>query len=293
MKVLVTGGEGQLGSVLTTELLFAGFDALSLGSSDLDITNSITVSKLVDSQIDFIINTAAYTAVDRAESEPGKAYAVNKLGVENLVRLAKQLAVPLVNISTDFVFDGTSETAYLESDARLPINAYGKSKLAGEVSLESAEIEFINLRTSWVFGENGTNFVKTMLRLAKIRNEISIVSDQLGCPTYSRDIAVALVHIAKEYRDKSRFESGHYHFCGDVSVSWYGFAEQIFSQSAELGIIDSAPALKPISTAEYPVPASRPANSVLNCQKIQEIYGLSPSDWRLGLSKVLKSLPQV
>lgn len=293
MKVLVAGGEGQLGSVLTTELLVAGFDVLSLGSRDLDISNPLTVSNLADLEIDFIINTAAYTAVDLAESELDQAYAVNQLGVENLVRLAKKLAVPLVNISTDFVFDGASTTAYLESDDRLPINAYGKSKLAGEVSLESADIEFINLRTSWVFGENGTNFVKTMLRLAKTHNEISVVSDQLGCPTYSRDIAVALVHIAKEYRDKSRFESGHYHFCGDVSVSWYGFAEQIFSQSAELGIIDSVPALKPISTAEYPVPASRPANSVLNCQKIKEVYGLSPSDWRLGLSKVLKSFSQV
>jgi dTDP-4-dehydrorhamnose reductase len=287
MKILITGKNGQVGSCLVelletqTELTF-----LALDREELDITDPVKVNKIVtEFQPNIIINAAAYTAVDKAEQECELANAINRDGPQNLALAANKVNAVIIHISTDYVFDGDSAENYTESDVTAPQGEYGRSKLAGEQAVAHTCPKHIILRTAWVFGENGNNFVKTMLRLAKTRDALSVVADQFGGPTYAGDISNAILAISKQIaRDSNSY--GIYHFSGFPHVSWHTFAEKIFEIALEQDILDKPIKVNPITTLEYPTPAKRPANSRLNCDKISNAFGIKQSDWQAALVQI-------
>lgn len=272
-------------------LVPAGFTAIGMGSNELDISNpDQVVSKVSEVQPQLIINAAAYTAVDKAESESERAYAVNAKGAENLAASAATLGIPLFHISTDYVFSGDAKAPYKETDATGPTGVYGASKLAGEVAVAEHCVQHIILRTSWVFGAHGNNFVKTMLRLAQTRDELGVVADQQGCPTSAASIAKALWAMASQYRENGSLNWGTYHFSNAPATTWHGFAEEIFRQTVERKMLGKAPKVNPIKTVDYPTPAQRPAWSVMDCSLIQEKLNIGQSDWRDELSEMLEEL---
>lgn len=272
MRVLLTGAYGQLGRCLLDRVP-AEWILLACGSAELDITDRPAVERVVKKfRPDVIINAAAYTAVDKAETDRIRAMKVNAIGPENLAIAAHQQGARLIHLSTDYVFDGSKKTPYTESDLPCPINFYGLSKWEGEKRVFSVLPDAVVIRTSWVFSEYDANFVKTMLRLAETRSEISVVNDQFGCPTYAGDLAQAIITLA------SRAEAaGVYHYCGDVAVSWCEFAQAIFV-AAQRDVL-----VKGIGSAQYPMAAARPANSVLNTARIAAL-GVEVSDWQNKLT---------
>ncbi|MFC3852755.1 dTDP-4-dehydrorhamnose reductase [Salinispirillum marinum] len=286
-KVLVTGAAGQVGSELVKRFP-AGFEVVGYTSSELDITNSRLVNQVIVEQAPaLIINAAAYTAVDKAESDVERAYAVNETGVKNLAQAAMALNIPIFHISTDYVFDGTATEPYKETDPVGPTGVYGASKLAGELALAESGVKHIILRTSWVFGANGNNFVKTMLRLGKERDTLSVVADQHGCPTSAVSIADMLWLFAKKYTEDNDLPWGMYHFSNSPATTWHGFACAIFKQAVEAGVLKKAPVVNAISTADYPTAAKRPAWSVMNCQKIDRVVlGCIPG-WQDEINKLI------
>ena len=287
MKVLVTGSNGQVGYCLVQQLRQQNADFLALDRDQLDITQRQAVWQTVsDYRPDVIINAAAHTAVDKAESEAEQAFAINRDGAAYLAEAAQQIGAAMLHISTDYVFDGQATQPYTETDATAPQGVYGHSKLAGEQAVLAACSRSIILRTAWVFGEHGHNFVKTMLRLGRERDSLGIVSDQHGAPTYAGDIAAALLHIAHHITQGKPTEYGIYHFSGKPYVSWYQFAEAIFQQAQQQGILANTPQLLAIATPDYPTPAKRPANSCLQLDKIQQVFGISPSDWQQALTQL-------
>lgn len=287
MKVLVTGSNGQVGYCLVQQLRQQNADFLALDRDQLDITQRQAIWQMVsDYRPDVIINAAAYTAVDKAESEAEQAFAINRDGAAYLAEAAQQIGAAMLHISTDYVFDGQATQPYTETDATAPQGVYGQSKLAGEQAVLAACSRSIILRTAWVFGEHGHNFVKTMLRLGRERDSLGIVSDQHGAPTYAGDIAAALLHIAHHITQGKPTEYGIYHFSGKPYVSWYQFAEAIFQQAQQQGILANTPQLLAIATPDYPTPAKRPANSCLQLDKIQQVFGISPSDWQQALTQL-------
>ena len=287
MKVLVTGSNGQVGYCLVQQLRQQNADFLALDRDQLDITQRQAIWQTVsDYRPDVIINAAAYTAVDKAESEAEQAFAINRDGAAYLAEAAQQIGAAMLHISTDYVFDGQATQPYTETDATAPQGVYGQSKLAGEQAVLAACSRSIILRTAWVFGEHGHNFVKTMLRLGRERDSLGIVSDQHGAPTYAGDIAAALLHIAHHITQGKPTEYGIYHFSGKPYVSWYQFAEAIFQQAQQQGILANTPQLLAIATPDYPTPAKRPANSCLQLDKIQQAFGISPSDWQQALTQL-------
>ncbi|MBE7637997.1 dTDP-4-dehydrorhamnose reductase [Sneathiella sp. P13V-1] len=278
MKILVTGANGQVGQALATLIQEEGLDAYLASREQLDITDYKSVSECVKSVIpDVIINAAAYTAVDRAEEEIELAYAINRDGSENLAKIADEMDCPLLHISTDFVFDGGKAGAYLETDATGPLSIYGKSKLEGEQRISASHAKHIILRTAWVFG-GPMSFVKTMKRLAEDRTELSVVEDQFGGPTPAKAIAESLLKIAKIVTEENFSDWGVYHYCGKPRVSWYQFASEILKSKTDVTV-------KPIPTSGYPTPAKRPANSVLDCSKIKNIFGIDQPDWKAALKQ--------
>ena len=286
-KVLVTGAKGQVGSEIV-KAVPAGFTVIGLGSNELDITNQQQVTAVIAQyKPDLIINAAAYTAVDKAESDSDNAYAVNQQAVAWLAQAAKQADIPLFHISTDYVFDGESTTPYKETDPVNPQSVYGMSKLAGEQVLAATHNKHIILRTSWVFGAEGNNFVKTMLRLGKERDELSVVADQHGCPTSASSIAKALWQLAEKYKTERTLPWGIYHFSNSPACTWYEFACEIFEQAVKAGVLERKPLVQPITTAEYPTPAKRPAWSVLDCGKIEEVLNTKDPVWKLEVTKLL------
>lgn len=289
-KVLVTGAKGQVG----TELIKAApaeFKVTGLGSDQLDITQQQHIkAALAQYKPDLIINAAAYTAVDKAESDSATAFAVNEQGVAWLAQAAKEAGIPLYHISTDYVFAGTANTPYKETDPVNPQSVYGVSKLAGEQALASTLSKHIILRTSWVFGATGNNFVKTMLRLGAEREELSVVADQHGCPTSASSIAVVLWQLAQTYADQGSLPWGIYHFSNSPACTWYDFAGEIFEQAVTAGVLDKKPTVHPITTAEYPTPAQRPAWSVLACEKIESQLSVKIKSWQQQLNSVLKEI---
>jgi len=288
VRVLVTGAKGQVGSELILEGEKLGLQMLAAGREDLDITQQKAVNSFIQTKNpDIVINAAAYTAVDKAESEPELAYALNRDGAANLAQACADNNIPLMHISTDYVFDGKKEGAYTETDTPNPQCVYGKSKLEGERAIESILEQYLILRVSWVFGANGNNFVKTMLRLGKERDVIKVVADQRGGPTWAGDIATVLLEIAKRCVDGKTIHWGTYHYSGQPTTTWKGFAEVIFEQAEVVAVIERRPKVEPITTAEYPTPARRPANSVLDCDRINRRLNVSQSDWRIGLESVL------
>lgn len=290
MRVLVTGAHGQVGQELIARAP-EGFVVVGLGSDELDIRDQSQVEETVGRLTPaLIINAAAYTAVDKAESEPGQAWAVNCDGTGHLARAAEQLGIPVLHISTDYVFPGDAQSPYLETDATGPTGVYGASKLAGEELLARLCSRHIILRTSWVFGAHGHNFVKTMLRLGANQERLRVVGDQQGGPTPATDIADALWTLAQQYQRQGSLHWGVYHFCGSPSCSWFDFAQEIFRQAQSLGILPHASQLQAISTEQYPLPARRPAWSVLDTGKLARTYGIQSPDWRQGLRHMLRAI---
>ncbi|MNZ94404.1 dTDP-4-dehydrorhamnose reductase [compost metagenome] len=228
--------------------------------------------------------------MDKAESEPERAWVVNRDGVANLAIAAERLGIPVFHISTDYVFAGDAREPYRESDPVGPTGVYGASKLGGEVMLAANCSRHLILRTSWVFGAHGNNFVKTMLRLGREREELGVVADQHGCPTSAASIARALWTLAVQYRDHGALQWGVYHYAGTPACTWHEFALEIFRQAHELGLLERVPVVRAIATADYPTPATRPAWSVLDCSKLHAAHDIAQADWREELGLVLREL---
>jgi dTDP-4-dehydrorhamnose reductase len=291
MRILVAGGQGQVGSALAQQGLEQCLDLIALGRKDLDITSSGSITAVfAEYEPDLLINAAAYTAVDKAESEPELAYAINETATALLADACAERDIPMLHISTDYVFDGTKDSPYVETDPVNPIAVYAKSKEAGERALRERLERHIILRTSWVFGLQGNNFVKTMVRLAKDRDRLTVVADQFGGPSSARSIAEALLMIAAQYQSGSSIAWGTYHYCQKPYVSWHQFAEAIVARAIEIGLVDHAVEVAPIPSAEFPTPVIRPANSKLSSVKFEEAFGVSESEWAPDVSAVLESL---
>lgn len=285
-KILVTGCNGQVGHCLVQQLT-GKVDLLAVDRNELDITDKEAVFATVKSfKPDVIINAAAHTAVDRAETEVELSEQINVKGPEYLAQAANEIGAAILHISTDYVFDGQGKGEYKETDPVDPQGVYGKTKLAGEVAVLQANPKSIILRTAWVFGEHGNNFVKTMLRLAKDRDNLGIVGDQFGGPTYAGDIAAALIKISEKIMQGEAVEYGIYHFSGKPYVSWFEFANAIFDQAEAQEVFSKRPLVKAISTVDYPTPAKRPANSRLNLSKIKQVFDIEPSDWQKALKNI-------
>lgn len=286
MRVLLTGAEGQVGRCVGAQLQGKA-EVLALGYDALDIADRQAVfAKIRTFQPQLVINAAAYTAVDKAESEVAMAEAVNHQAVRYLAEASAKIGAALLHISTDYVFSGKKDGEYREDDAVDPQGVYGRSKALGEKAALEANPRTIILRTAWVFGEHGQNFVKTMLRLGKERDRISVVDDQFGGPTYAGDIAAALIAIGERIVSGEPVEYGIYHYSGMPYVSWYTFARAIFAEGVAQGVLAKAPQIKAITTADYPSPAKRPANSRLNLDKIQRTFAIAPSDWQNALKSI-------
>lgn len=288
MRILLTGCKGQLGQEIIKRCS-ESVSLLALDSTELDITDRDAVMKVTSDFLpDFIVNAAAYTAVDKAESDTNNAWRVNRDGPSNLALVASEVGAAFIHISTDYVFSGLAEEAYLEQDVTQPQTVYGKSKLAGEKEVRMLCQKHIIIRTSWVFGEYGNNFVKTMLRLSAERDELSVVADQYGAPTYAGDIASAIFHIIAQLdlSDDNSILWGTYHYSGMPYVSWYEFAQAIFAKAEQFYVLPHTPELKPIPSSSYPTPAKRPANSKLNCQKIEKNFGIMMGNWSVALNNI-------
>lgn len=282
-NILVTGANGQLGS----ELRKIGFgiwsDVFYTDAAELDITDGKAVLEFVqEHEIDTIVNCAAYTAVDRAEEEADKAALINTVAVENLAKVAYLEDCLLIHISTDYVFDGTATEPYTEKSRTNPQSVYGLTKLAGEKAIRDAHCLYIIIRTAWLYSEFGNNFVKTMLRLAREKGELKVVADQLGSPTYAADLAKAIVEMVENGSVAEK--SGIYHFSNEGVCSWYEFAREIVAQAGLKAEVE------PLTTAQYPTKAKRPAYSVLDKTKIKREFGMTIADWKDSLKVCLQKL---
>lgn len=290
MKVLLIGGAGQVGSEIL-RLAPARFALEAPSSMRLDISDLNAVSQWVAGQKpDIIINAAAYTGVDQAEGEPERAWQVNCTGPANLGRAARNAGAVIFHLSTDYVFEGSQDRPYCEADPTGPTGIYGASKLAGEQALRDACESSLILRTSWVFGKERENFLKTILRLASERDELSVVADQIGCPTSAASIAECIWSLANRYRGAGALPWGIYHFAGAPACSWHAFAEAIVSKANDAGLIHNSPVLKPISSLDYPTRARRPLFSALDCSLIRRTFDIRQPDWQSDLNRVIQAL---
>jgi dTDP-4-dehydrorhamnose reductase len=282
MNILVTGANGQLGKELTIVSKAYPYRMFFTDVDTLDITNINSVSDYIRSNsINAVINCAAYTAVDKAEEEPDKATLINKTAVSYLAELAKQYSLPLIHMSTDFVFDGKKTSPYFETDQTNPLSVYGRSKLEGELEIIKTAPTYAIIRTSWLYSEFGNNFVKTIIRLTRERKELNVVSDQTGSPTYAKDLAEAIMKIITKLKPGTK---EIFNYSNKGVASWYEFAKEIVTLSK----IDCA--IKPIGTKDYPTPATRPAYSVLDKSKIKEYFGLDIPNWRDSLRQCINKL---
>jgi dTDP-4-dehydrorhamnose reductase len=291
-RVLVFGRSGQIGWELRHKLACLGAVA-GAGSPEVDFANPDTIRNAIRAaQPAVIVNAGAYTAVDKAESEPELAWAINAAAAGVLAEEAKRLGSLLVHYSTDYVYDGTKRGAYVETDATNPLNVYGKTKLAGDEAIEAVGGDYLILRTTWVYGARGSNFLLTMMRLAKERGELRIVNDQTGAPTSSECIAQATANILAQVLAPGAGlagRSGIYNLTCAGETTWFGFAKALLRKPNE-GVPGTTPRLIPIMTSEFPRPATRPANSRLSCRKLQETFGVRMPDWQDALALVLETL---
>ncbi len=289
MKVLVLGSNGQLGRCVSDHLKNTDFKVTYTSREQIDITDlKKTENQILRTSPDVIINATAYTAVDKAEEDKKNANLVNHLAVKNIAEICNQLGCWLIHISTDYVFDGNAKTPYKENDKTNPLGVYGKTKLKGELAIQFSGCKHIIIRTAWVFSEYGNNFLKTMLRLGAERDEVNVICDQVGCPTYAQDIAKSIIAILPHINLEKDIQ-GIYHFCGDKPCTWNDFAKAIFSEAKSLGIrIPNS--VKSINTIDYPTSAARPAYSILDCSKIKSYFGVNDSDWMLGVKTAVKRL---
>jgi dTDP-4-dehydrorhamnose reductase len=291
MIVLVLGGHGQLARSFAEAYPPASVRIIIQGRPTLDLLNPESITQTLDRVTpDIVVNAAAYTAVDKAESEPELAFAVNSEGVRRLATECASRDTPIVHLSTDYVYNGTKQGPYLETDSANPISVYGRSKLSGEQKLAQVNPRHIILRTAWVHSPYGTNFVRTMLRLATARKELSVVDDQCGNPTYAPHLAQAILAIIEKIGGEQSPISpwGVYHAVGTGEATWFDFAQTIFRCHQALG--HDIPSVRPITTAEYPSPAPRPANSRLNTDKLARTFGLRLPPWQQGVAECVQRL---
>jgi dTDP-4-dehydrorhamnose reductase len=283
MTLLVFGAGGQVGRALMEE---AQGRAIGFDRAGCDISDEAAIRRAFASgAVSAVVNCAAYTAVDRAESEREQAFAINAQGAATIARVAAAHAIPVIHLSTDYVYAGALAGAVDEAAPIAPLNAYGASKAAGDAAVMAENPAHIVLRVSWVFGVHGANFVKTMLRLGRERSELRIVADQRGGPTEAGDIATAILTIAGALRAPGFDGWGIYHFAGAPATSWCDFAQEIFARAPA-----PRPKLTPIATSDYPTPARRPLNSTLDCGKILRRFAIRQPDWRVALSRVMTAL---
>ncbi|PIE42794.1 MAG: dTDP-4-dehydrorhamnose reductase [Gammaproteobacteria bacterium] len=303
MIILVVGAGGQLGSELVNSgvldrhtVLRADRNESENSESDksyvLDVTDFAALADFFQShRVDLVVNATGYTAVDKAESDRDEAFLINAQAVANLAEICARHGCVLLHFSTDYVFDGERKTPYLESSPTCPLSEYGKSKLAGERLLAEKLDRFIILRIGWLFGVNGHNFVKTMLRLGAENGVVKVVADQKGAPTGVRSIANAVARIVQhDAFGKADFPWGVYHLPSSPAVTWYQFAETIFAQALELGLISKTVKVEPIASAQYPTPVKRPENSVLHSELMADVFGIEPFDWQTDLRMMLQTL---
>ncbi|TPE51469.1 dTDP-4-dehydrorhamnose reductase [Amaricoccus solimangrovi] len=284
MRALIFGATGQVARELARTAGGARLTVLDRAAADLSDA-AACAARIAESDAEVVINAAAHTAVDRAEAEPERARAINAAAPGAMARAAAAKGVPFLHVSTDYVFDGAPGRPWREDDPTGPLGVYGASKRAGEEAVLAAGGDAVILRTAWVFSSHGGNFVKTMLRHGRAREEMRVVGDQRGGPTPARDIARALWTIARARRDGAG-APGIYHFAGAPAVSWAEFAEAIFAAAGW----ERRPRVTPIATADWPTPARRPANSVLDCGRIARVFGIAQPDWRAGLDRVVAEL---
>ncbi|WP_020400990.1 dTDP-4-dehydrorhamnose reductase [Kordiimonas gwangyangensis] len=283
-RIFVAGKSGQVALSLQEAAAEDSIELVCFGRPELDLAAPEINAQLIrDFAPDAIINAAAYTAVDTAESDEVTATAINAHGPAELARVAHELSVPFLHISTDYVFDGGKDGAYTEEDTVNPQGAYGRSKLRGEEAVMAANPDAMIFRTAWVYSPFGKNFVKTMLTLAESRDTLGVVADQVGNPTYAPDIARALLDVVAIVtdRDAARKFGGIYHLAGSGTVSWHGFASETFKLGQQHG--HPVPVVNQLTTAEYPTPAKRPANSQLDCTKLQDTFGITLPEWQASL----------
>ena len=289
MRVLVTGAAGQVGSALVG-LGTDGFQPTGLSRDDLDITDADAVARTIERwRPHTVVNCAAYTAVDRAESEQEAAHAVNVEAVAHLAAACANSGAALVHVSTDYVFDGSANAPYREEDPTAPLGVYGRTKELGERAVRAAASRHVILRVSWVFGNLGRSFVDTMLRLARERPELAVVDDQIGAPAPAQAVAQTLRAVCLATASREDLW-GTYHFSAEPIVSWCGFARQIVAEAERLGLVEQATEVRAIPTTEYPTPALRPLNSRLNATRLARTFGIHPPDWRPHLRDYLASL---
>lgn len=292
-KILLTGINGQVGHVLSKVL--TSYDLVAVSRQTLDLSQTDAIRSIIrEVKPDIIINPAAYTAVDKAESEETLAFAINATAPKVIAEEAARLNSALIHFSTDYVYAGDKQTAYIEQDKVGPASIYGKSKLAGENAIIDVGLPHLILRTSWVYGAYGKNFLKTIIRLATERDTLGIVADQIGAPTSSLSIASALKEVLCKWKLEEVTQSGVYHFTNTGSTSWHGFACEIVKQYEAM---HKEPALKAnvnsinkIATTDYPTPAARPANSCLDNDKLKEMFGVVLPNWEVGLQEVMLAL---
>lgn len=288
MKILLTGCDGQLGRCFLDRVP-GGWDVLATDYKELDITTEEAISSAFQEFMpDVVVNAAAYTAVDKAEEEQELAHAINALGPKHLADNCAKKSAFLVHVSTDYVFDGTANEPYKETDPISPNSVYGTTKAEGEAFVAASGANYVMLRTAWVFSEYGNNFVKTMLGLGETRTELSVVADQFGGPTYAGDLAAAIITILELKAAGKTVENGIYHYCGEPMTSWAGFAKEIFRQAYEKGILPHDVTVNEITTADYPTPAARPAYSMMNCEKIEKMLSIEQKNWCKNIVSVIK-----
>jgi dTDP-4-dehydrorhamnose reductase len=290
---LVTGGTGQVGRELARLIWPAGFIAVFPERTTLDLTDPVSIERMLDAdEYDWagVINCAAYTAVDRAEGDVANAFLANAQGPAWLAEAAHARGLPIIQVSTDYVFDGLKQGAYRECDPTGPVGAYGASKLAGELAVRAANPVSIVLRTAWVLSPFGGNFLKTMLRLAESRPELRVVADQHGCPTSAKDIAQVLQRLALRLAEDPACPTGVFHFVNMGEASWYELAQFILARSAALG--GPGAGVEAIATTDYPTPARRPPNSRLAVDKLAEQFGVQPRHWHEAVAEIVAELVQ-
>ncbi len=291
MKLLVAGATGQLGRSLARIAGQRGIEIAALGRSKLDLTDPESVKDTITQLMpEFVINAAAYTGVDAAEKNSDLAFAINRDGAARLAKTCAEDGIPIIHISTDYVFDGLKIPAYAETDQCRPLGVYGRSKLEGERAVIAANPHHIIVRTSWLYSPFEHNFVKTMLHLAQTHDKIDVVDDQFGNPTYVPHLAGGILQLAGHL-----YRTGHddkpwgiYNMTGAGHATWCGFAREVLACSARLG--GPTASVRPITTSEYPTPAKRPANSRLDCSKLSSIFGIALPDWRTGTAECVSEL---
>jgi dTDP-4-dehydrorhamnose reductase len=282
MKILLTGCTGQLGRELKRSLACLG-ELVACDRRQLDLADPEALRAALRALAPaMIVNAAAYTAVDQAEAEPAVAEAINAAAPAILAEEARRLGALLIHYSTDYVFDGAKATPYNEDDIPVPLSAYGRSKRAGELAIAASGARHLIFRTGWVFGLHGANFMKTMLKLARERDELRVVGDQIGTPTWTRHLADATALILSR-RELPDLPGGLYHLASAGETSWHGYAEAIFVAAQRAGLLEKMPVVHRIASADYPLPAPRPANSRLDCSRFRRDFCLALPDWRTGL----------